>query len=80
MMTRTWMLGLTLLTLAGSVGCNRDFYTPRELRGTPRPDQPNLTIPQQERLGRARYGLHEDDFRVGPKTYTDRPDPTGVGY
>ena len=24
--------------------------------------------------------LHEDDFRVGPRTFTDRPSPTGTGW
>lgn len=78
-MIRTRMLGLLVL-LTAIIGCNRSFYSPRDLRGSPRPDQSSLSIAEQERLGRARYGLHDDDFRVGPKTYTDRPGPTGVGY
>jgi hypothetical protein len=69
----------TLATLAiGSVGC-RDFDTPRTLRGSPRPDRPDLPIEEQERRSRARYALPEDDFRIGPATGIDRPDPVSGG-
>ena len=76
----TRKLTLLLLAAAGTaaVGC-KCFDTPRSLRGSERPDRPDLSIEEQERRGRARYGLHEDDFRVGPNTYTNRIDPTGVG-
>jgi hypothetical protein len=38
---------------------------------------PGYTISEQERRGRARYTILEDDIRIGPKTYSDRPSPTG---
>jgi hypothetical protein len=78
-MTRTtFTLGL-LLAGSCAAGCG-GFDTPRMLRGTPRPDQPGLSIEEQERRGRARYGIAEDDFRIGPKTFVDRPDPVSGGY
>lgn len=60
------------------VGCSC-FDTPRTLRGSERPDRSDLPIEDQQRRGRARYGLHEDDFRVGPNTFTSRPSPTFTG-
>jgi hypothetical protein len=76
----TRKLSLMLIVLAGlsTVGC-KSFDTPRSLRGSERPDRPDLPIEEQQSRGRARYGLHEDDFRVGPNTFTDRVSPTGVG-
>ncbi len=78
-MART-LIALTL-AVAGlaPVGC-RGFDTPRDLRGTEKPDRVDLPIEEQYRRGRARYGLHEDDFRVGPRTFTDRPDPVSGGF
>jgi hypothetical protein len=49
------------------------------MRGSPPPDAPGYTIEEQERRGRARYAIGEDDFRIGPKTYADRPDPISGG-
>lgn len=89
-MTRTGKLALLLLAVASAgTGC-RNFDTPRSLRGTPKPDDPMYgtreyggasgnSIAEQERRGRARFGIGEDDFRVGPKTYSDRPDPVSGG-
>jgi hypothetical protein len=69
-----------LLAIAGlaPVGC-KDFQTARSMRGSERPDAPSYSIEEQERRTRGRYGIAEDDFRVGPKTDITRPDPTGVG-
>jgi len=77
-MTRKLTVMVLLAAGAAAVGC-KCFDTPRSLRGSERPDRCDLPIEEQERRGRARYGLHEDDFRVGPNTYTNRIDPTGVG-
>ncbi|MFO0851441.1 MAG: hypothetical protein U0871_23215 [Gemmataceae bacterium] len=82
-MTRTAIL-LGLLAAAGLTGCRsndgaapRGFDTPRTLRGSERPDRPDLPIEEQQRRGRARYGLFEDDSRVAPNGYADRPGPSG---
>ncbi len=72
-MTRTVLVAMALASLIGCKGFDRQ----RDLRG--RPDLPELTIEEQQARGRARYANHEDDFRVGPRTYTDRPSPTAVG-
>jgi hypothetical protein len=68
------------LAVVGSVpvGC-RSYDTPRTLRGSERPDQPYLSVEEQERRGRARYPLPEDDWRVGPRGFIDRPDPVTGG-
>lgn len=53
------------------------------MRGTPPPDSPaygDRSIEAQERRGRARYAIGEDDPRIGPRTFTDRPDPVSGGY
>ena len=60
------------------VGC-RNYDTPRTLRGSERPDRPDLSTEEQERRGRARYPLPEDDWRVGPRGFVDRPDPVMGG-
>lgn len=76
-MTRTFGIGLLALAVSGPVGC-RYFDTNRSLRGTPSPDSPvylDRSIEAQEKRGRARFGIFEDDFRIGPKGYIDRPDP-----
>lgn len=77
-MTRTLLVAWVVLAGLVPVGC-RNADTPRTLRGSERPDRPDLPIEEQQRRGRARYGLHEDDFRVGPRTFTDRPDPVAGG-
>ena len=79
-MTRTCAVGL-LAALIGGVGC-RNFDTNRTLRGTPPPDSraySDRSTEAQEKRGRARYAITEDDFRVGPRTFADRPDPVMGG-
>ena len=81
-MTRTAiLLGAALLGLAGCRNNDgyapRGFDTPRTLRGSERPDRPDLPIEEQQARGRARYGLFEDDLRAGPKGFVDRPGPSG---
>ena len=73
-LTLSALFALALVPLA----C-RGFDTPRSMRGSERPDRYDLPIEEQERRARARYGLHEDNYRVGPNTYTDRVSPTGIG-
>ena len=87
-MTRTCAVGLMAALVGGSVGCQGlcdRFDTPRSLRGTPSPDSKSYdknddnSTEAQERRGRARWALTEDDFRIGPRTFADRPDPVSGG-
>ncbi|GIW83979.1 MAG: hypothetical protein KatS3mg106_492 [Gemmataceae bacterium] len=72
---RGWVV-LAVLGMVMASGCNR-FLGPREVRQLGRPDAPGYTIDEQQRRGRERLTVIEDDFRVGPKTYADRPSPIG---
>ncbi len=67
------LLVLIVITVAGCAG----FAGPREVRQMGRADAPGYTIPEQQLRGRERYAISEDDFRIGPKGYIDRPSPTG---
>jgi hypothetical protein len=67
------LLGLLVL-----VGCTR-YEGPLEVRRKGRADLPGYSIDQQEQRGRERYSFPSDDYRVGPRTYADRPDPVGLG-
>jgi hypothetical protein len=79
------LLVLGVLVLAG---CSR-YEGPLEVRQKyqreGRIDQrgpggrPLYSIEQQEERGRARSAMLEDDWRIGPRTYADRPDPIGRG-
>lgn len=42
-----------------------------------RVDDPILTIDEQQRRGRDQLALPEDQSSLTPKTYIDRPGPTG---
>ncbi len=71
------LVTLCLVGLLGAaVGCQR-FRGPLEVRQLGRPDVPGYTIDEQQRRGRERLTVIEDDFRIGPRTYADRPSPTG---
>ena len=72
-MRRTVILIALFLT---SLGCTR-FAGPLAVRNMGRADAPGYTIPEQERRGRERYTILEDDPRIGPKTFSDRVSPTG---
>lgn len=73
-MTRTLLLlGLGLMSLTGC----RTIAGPFEARSKPKPDLPGYTIEEQERRGRDKFATFEDDRRIGPPTYIDRPSPTG---
>ncbi len=67
---------LLVLSLIALAGCNR-YSGPLETRQMGRADAPGYTIPQQQQRGRERLSISEDDFRIGPKGYIDRPSPTG---
>ena len=75
-MTRKALLLTLFLAPLSGVGCGM-IDTPRTLRGSPKPDRPDLSIEEQQRNGRARYGIPEDDYRIGPKTFDDRPSASG---
>lgn len=65
-----------VLFVVACIGCNR-FAGPLEVRHMDRADAPGYTIPEQEQRGRERLAISEDDIRIGPKGYIDRPSPTG---
>jgi hypothetical protein len=69
-------LVLPALLFAAAVGCTR-YAGPLAVRQMGRADAPGYTIPEQERRGRERLAITEDDIRIGPKAYADRPSPTG---
>jgi hypothetical protein len=78
---------LALITLV-LPACSR-FAGPLESnpRNTGRVDQrergadgefrPLYSIDEQQARGRERLSITEDDFRIGPKGYIDRPSPIG---
>ncbi len=72
---------LFVLTLIALAGCGR-YSGPLENRQLGRadgrsPDGTAFTIEEQKVRGRERLSVTEDDFRIGPKGYIDRPSPTG---
>ena len=75
-MARQRMILLAALVGFASVGC-KDFDGPRKAAVKPKPDLPGYTIEEQERRGRDKYTIPEDNFRNGPNLNIDRPSPTG---
>jgi hypothetical protein len=69
----TVFVPVALISLAG---CSR-FSGPLETRRMGRADAPGYNIDEQQQRGRERLAIPEDDFRIGPKTYIDRPSPIG---
>jgi hypothetical protein len=72
---------LFLLALVAVVGCER-YSGPLETRRMDRvdgraPDGSRYTIEEQKKRARERLAVSEDDFRIGPKGYIDRPSPIG---
>jgi hypothetical protein len=67
---------LLLLAVIALAGCNR-FTGPLETRQLGRADDPGYTIDEQQKRGRERLSISEDDYRIGPKGYIDRPSPIG---
>jgi hypothetical protein len=72
-MRRTLFL---LCLFLSSIGCAR-FAGPVAVRQMGRADAPGYNIDEQQRRGRERLTILEDDIRIGPKAYADRPSPTG---
>lgn len=70
-MRRVFLLGALLLT-----GC-QNVIGPFQSRAPQRVDDPLLSIGEQQRRGRDRLALPEDQTGLAPKTYTDRADPHG---
>ncbi len=62
--------------VASLSGC-KNIAGPFEARKKPRVDLPGYDIAEQERRGRDKYATFEDDRRVGPPGYIDRPSPIG---
>jgi hypothetical protein len=73
---RRRLLVLAVFAVTGLAGCNR-FTGPLETRQLGRADAPGYTIEEQKKRGRERLAITEDDYRIGPKGYIDRPSPTG---
>ena len=67
---------LLLLGVLALAGCGR-FSGPLESRQQGRADAPGYNIEEQKVRGRERLAIPEDDFRIGPKGFIDRPSPTG---
>jgi hypothetical protein len=75
------LLLLAIVMVSSAVGCTR-FAGPLAVRQTGRPDAlgPDgrpYSIEEQQRRGRERYAIPEDDWRIGPKINIDRPSPLG---
>jgi hypothetical protein len=66
---------LATLCLAALPACER-FAGPLESRRM-RPDTPGYNLDEQAQRGRASMALFDDDFRVGPRGYIDKPSPIG---
>lgn len=73
--TRTISMALILGVFA-LAGC-KDFNGPRKAIAKPKPDLPEYSIEEQQRRGRDKYTIPEDNFRTGPNLNIDRPSPTG---
>jgi hypothetical protein len=68
-----WTLGLGLILW---VGC-QNVVGPFDARQPQRVDDPLLPIPEQQKRGRDRLALPEDNPASAPRTFTDRPGPHG---
>lgn len=69
-------LALLVLVAVGGTGC-RNIAGPFEARGKPKPDLPEYSIEEQQRRARDKFAVPEDDRRVAPLGFADRPSPTG---
>ncbi len=75
-MARSRMILLAVLAASTLAGC-KDFNGPRKAVMKPKPDLPGYSIEEQQRRGRDKYTIPEDNFRIGPSLNIDRPSPTG---
>lgn len=73
-MLRILLFG-AIMTAAGCQSSRGDLL----YRQSGQADDPRYSIAEQERRGRARLSVIEDDVSIGPKVYVDRPNPTGMG-
>ncbi|MGL4423360.1 MAG: hypothetical protein ACRCZF_22065 [Gemmataceae bacterium] len=70
-------LMLTVVVAIGStLGC-KTISGPFEARKKPRIDAAGTSLDEQKFRSRDKHTLPEDDFRIGPSGYIDRPGPTG---
>ncbi len=67
---------LLAMLFMSSIACTR-FAGPLAVRQMDRADAPGYTIAEQEKRGRARLAITEDDRSVGPDVHIDRPSPLG---
>jgi hypothetical protein len=72
---RRFVIAAVVLGCCG-LGCSQ-FRGPVETRHLPRADAPGYTIEEQQRRGRERLSITEDDYAIGPKAFIDRPTPIG---
>jgi hypothetical protein len=74
-MRRLFLAGSLFLTGCCNVVGPLDYRTPQ------RPDDPCVSIPEQEVRGRDRLPLWDESTvkmkNLAPRTYVDRPSPTG---
>lgn len=70
-MPRLFLLGALFLA-----GC-QSVVGPFQSREPQRVDDPLFNIGEQQRRGRDRLALPEDQTGMAPRTYTDRADPHG---
>lgn len=70
-MRRLFLLGVLL-----TVGC-QNVVGPFQSRAPMRVDDPRYTIREQQRRGRERLAIPEDQSSLAPPLYVDRPDPVG---
>jgi hypothetical protein len=70
-MYRLMLAGLLLVA-----GC-QNILGPFQPRDPKRVDNPNLSISEQESLGRNRYAFPQSSPNIAPPMLIDRPDPQG---
>lgn len=63
---------LVVATLLALIGC-QNYVLPFQPRKRPRPDDPCLEIPEQERKGRSALALPEQSPRVAPSLQSGDP-------
>jgi len=76
-MARARMVLLLAAVASSAIAGCKDFNGPRKAISKPKPDLPEYSIEEQQRRGRDKYTIPEDNFRTGPNLNIDRPSPTG---
>lgn len=67
---------LLLIAATAGTGC-KNVAGPFEARNKPKPDAPGYSVEEQQRRSRDKYATFEDDRRVAPPAFADRPSPIG---